>query len=61
MMYFDVFWSANINRLHHFIQTTFHEEKQDTMLTHIGSNGIIRSKQHNLNAKDVVQRITDTG
>ena len=60
-VYFNVFQGANIKRLHHFIQPTFHENKPDTVLTHIGSNDIIPSKQHYLNVKYVVERIIDIG
>ena len=59
-MYFNVLQSANIRRLHHFIQPTLHEGKPDTMLIHIGNNDIIPSKQYNLNLNDVVQRIINT-
>ena len=61
MVYFNVFWGANIKRLHEFIQPTLHEDKPDTVLIHIGSNDIIPSKQHDLNVKDIVQRIIDIG
>ena len=54
-MYFNFFLGAN------FIQPTLHEDKPDTVLIHIGSNNIIPSKQHNLNVKDVIERIIDIG
>ena len=60
-VYFNVFWSANIKRVHHFIQPTLHEDKPYTKLIYIGSNDIIPSKQRDLNVNDVVQIIIDTG
>ena len=43
-VYFNVFRGANIERLHHFIQPTLHQDKADTVLIHIGSNDSIPSK-----------------
>ena len=60
-VYVNVFQGVNIKRLHHFIQSTLYEDNIDTVLIHIGSNDIIPSKQHDLNVKDIVQRIIDIG
>ena len=50
-----------MKHLHHFIQSTLHENKPDTVLILIGSNDIILSKQHNLNVKDVVEAFIGIG
>ena len=47
-----------MERLHYLIQPTLHEEKPETLLI---NTGIIPSKQHNWNNKDVVKRIMDIG
>ena len=59
-MYFNIFRDAKVKCLLHFIQPT-HDDKPDMVLIHIGSNDIIPSKQHDLNVKDVVQRIIEIG
>ena len=47
-----------MERLDYLIQPTLHEDKPETLLIH---TGIIPSKQHNWNNKDVVKRIMDIG
>ena len=57
LVIFKCFRGANTKQLDYYVEPTLVGKKPESIILHIGSNGIIKTNDDNFNAEDLAQRI----